>query len=343
MGKNKPQTSATADSSNSEANGLATLVSVTFHNFHRKKLTIDQLIQKSEDSEYALIREEMKANLGKITKENESLKSQLEKMNAEVAKLRKVDKPKAKESKSKKNKEESLKSDKLTSLSTALAKATERSNVLHELTTALKLLNDAIKLPSNKANSNTVNTALEALEHLNNKVNQRHQTIVLSTLLVQKAAELRQKLNADSVQDLRNELAFLKEHLDRVARAVHGNGMEIERGSTFTVNYLFNRSVIFESEITDMIDGLLETNDSVLRVSECSSAIDFDLHNIHVHVEFNFADKLSPFIRNEYPIGRSYRSQVNEATTRGRISSRIASALLNVFMALPTEFFECRI
>ncbi|KAI6172698.1 hypothetical protein M3Y98_01002300 [Aphelenchoides besseyi] len=244
MGKNKPQTSATADSSNSEANGLATLVSVTFQelaepqrqvfklaildllsNFHRKKLTIDQLIQKSEDSEYALIREEMKANLGKITKENESLKSQLEKMNAEVAKLRKVDKPKAKESKSKKNKEESLKSDKLTSLSTALAKATERSNVLHELTTALKLLNDAIKLPSNKANSNTVNTALEALEHLNNKiygnglknkasmisntfkgldnqveqlqVNQRHQTIVLSTLLVQKAAELRQKLNAD--------------------------------------------------------------------------------------------------------------------------------------------------
>ncbi|KAI6197642.1 hypothetical protein M3Y94_01249100 [Aphelenchoides besseyi] len=247
MGKNKPQTSTTADSANSEASGLATLVSVTFtelaepqrqvfklaildllSSFHRKKLTIDQLIQKPDEREFALIRDEMKANLGKITKENDTLKDQLNKLNAEMVKLRKVDKPTAKGSKSKRNEEESLKSNELNSLSTALAKVTERSNVLHELTTALKLLNDALKMsPSSNANSSIVNTALEALEHLNNKiygnglknkapvisntfegldkqvdqlqVNQRHQTIVLSTLLVQKAAELRQQLNANRI------------------------------------------------------------------------------------------------------------------------------------------------
>ncbi|KAI6234759.1 hypothetical protein M3Y99_00765500 [Aphelenchoides fujianensis] len=146
-----------------------------------------------------------------------------------------------------------------------------------------------------------------------------------------------------TAQDLRNELAYLKEHLDRVARIVHGNGMEIEGDSSFNVNLVFNRSVVLEADVPELLDGLFDRNDTNVRLDECAAAVDFELHGIHVHVVMNFADKLSPFIRDEYPHGRAFRSQVTAATTRGRISARIAGALLAALMGTPTEFFECRI
>lgn len=106
---------------------------------------------------------------------------------------------------------------------------------------------------------------------------------------------------------------------------------------------LFPREVVLKSHFTQIMRGEFgyEVVDSHM-INDCSVNLQPQVGNIRVYLELNFADRLSSFIRSEYPRGRSGRQNTLKAITRGRISSRIANVLLSTLMGSSMPL-QCRI
>jgi hypothetical protein len=127
-------------------------------------------------------------------------------------------------------------------------------------------------------------------------------------------------------------------------RILHGNGIEVEEQSTYHVNLLFFRETIMQSRFRELMrDEYNYKVDDAQIIDDCSITLRPQLGNIMLHIELNFVDRISPFIRSTYPQGRSMRHTTSEAITQGRISSRIAGVLLSSLMGSRMPFFQCRI
>lgn len=143
---------------------------------------------------------------------------------------------------------------------------------------------------------------------------------------------------------LENEIIFLKQHLQRVMRILHGNGIDVEEQSSFHVNMLFTRETIMQSRFRQVMQEEFDYRvDDAQMIDNCLVSLRPQLGNFLLHIELNFVDRISPFIRTAYPRQHSTRHETNEAITQGRISSRITGVLLSTFMGSPMPFFQCRI